>query len=58
MVLQNLENCDEIKKKSGRFYDDPLGYAMFKFAYYRCYKCQVLHIYIIYMYIFESVKLF
>jgi len=37
----NLENVNEIAKDAnGPYYHKPLSYAMKRFCYYQCYKCQ------------------
>jgi len=38
---EGLAAVDEIEKPDGQFYKDPTGYAMHRFAYYMCHKCNV-----------------
>jgi hypothetical protein len=37
----NLDNAKEIKEPGQPFYNNPTGFALHKFCYYICYKCQV-----------------
>jgi len=39
LEYDNLSQCQDITSPGGRFYQDPKGYAMNKFAYFLCYKC-------------------
>jgi len=40
LKFENLEKHHDIISKGSHFYNDPLGFALHKFAYYLCYKCQ------------------
>jgi hypothetical protein len=37
---EGRDKCDDIIKENGKFYKNPLGYAMHNFAYYMCYECK------------------
>ena len=39
LEYDNLSQCQEIVSEGGRYYQNPVGYAMDKFAYFMCYKC-------------------
>lgn len=39
LTFENLHKHDQITKPSGRFYDNPEGFAMERYSYYQCYKC-------------------
>ena len=40
-ILQGLAKCREITDPNSQYFNDPVGYAMHKFAYYQCFKCRV-----------------
>jgi len=39
LEYESLAQCEEITSEGARFYQDPQGYAMHKFAYFLCYQC-------------------
>lgn len=41
LKYMNLDNAKEIKEPGQPFYNNPTGFALHKFCYYICYKCQV-----------------
>jgi hypothetical protein len=41
LKYEGLESHPDIATPGARYYRDPAGFAMHKFAYYLCYKCQV-----------------
>ena len=48
LSFEKLIKCDDIAKPTGRYYDNPEGYAMGRYCYYQCFKCQkVSNFYII-----------
>ncbi|CAG0913072.1 unnamed protein product [Notodromas monacha] len=36
---EGLDKCESITAPGGRFFDDPSGFAMDRYAYYVCFKC-------------------
>jgi len=40
LEYENLSKHKDIVDENGRFYKDPLGFAMNRFAYYECYECK------------------
>ena len=40
LEYENQSKCDAISSSSSKFYNKPLEYAMWKYAYYVCYKCK------------------
>mmetsp|Transcript_12763 Transcript_12763/g.50966 ORF Transcript_12763/g.50966 Transcript_12763/m.50966 type:complete len:819 (+) Transcript_12763:60-2516(+) len=40
LKFENLDKSEEIIKKSGKYYRNPTGYAMDRFAYYPCFICK------------------
>jgi len=40
LQYDNLEKAPEIVEKGGRFFEDPVGFAMSRYAYYVCHKCE------------------
>lgn len=39
LEYEGLLSSDAIATPGGRFYNNPAGYAMDRYAYYVCYKC-------------------
>jgi RCR-type E3 ubiquitin transferase len=37
---EGLEKCEEISDEGSQFFEDPAGYAMDRYAYYTCFKCE------------------
>lgn len=40
LEYESLMKCDAITSPSSKFYQKPLEYAMWKYAYYVCHKCK------------------
>lgn len=40
LEYEGLNKTDAIILPGGRFFDDPAGYAMDRYAYYVCFKCK------------------
>src|SRR4051794_32546815 len=40
LEYEGLDKCAEITTKGLPFFQDPIGFAMHKFAYYQCFKCK------------------
>ncbi len=40
LEYENLMNCEAIASPSSKFYQKPLEYALWKYAYYVCHKCK------------------
>ncbi len=40
LKYEGLDKHPEITSKGSRWFNDPMGFAMHKFAYYMCFKCQ------------------
>ena len=40
LEYEGLHKAEAITTVGARFYNDPAGYAMERYAYYVCYKCQ------------------
>ncbi|XP_038063237.1 E3 ubiquitin-protein ligase MYCBP2-like isoform X3 [Patiria miniata] len=40
MEYEGLHNCEAITTPGARFYNDPAGFAMNRYAYYVCFKCK------------------
>jgi hypothetical protein len=38
--MLNLGKCEEVTKKESKFYNNPSGYAMYRFSYFPCFKCK------------------
>ena len=45
LSFEGLDKSEDITEEKGRFYKDPLGFAMNRFAYYPCFICKVCNIY-------------
>lgn len=43
LSFEKLDKCDDIVKPSGRFYNNAEGYAMDRYCYYQCFKCQTAY---------------
>lgn len=39
LEYEGLSECESITTTGGRFYKDPTGFALSKYAYYMCCKC-------------------
>ena len=40
LEYENQMKCEAITSPSSKFYQKPFDYAMWKYAYYVCYKCK------------------
>ncbi len=40
LEYENQMKCDTLTSPSSKFYQKPLDYAMWKYAYYVCHKCK------------------
>jgi E3 ubiquitin-protein ligase MYCBP2 len=40
LQYDNLQNSSEIVEPGGRYFEDPEGFAMHRYAYYICHKCE------------------
>jgi E3 ubiquitin-protein ligase MYCBP2 len=38
-----LFGAEDVTQPSGKYYNDPAGFAMDKYAYYQCSKCSQVH---------------
>jgi arsenate reductase-like glutaredoxin family protein len=39
LKFESRENVDDIIKENGRYFKNPLGYALNYFSYYICFEC-------------------
>ena len=39
LEYEGLSKCEAVSTKGARWYNDPAGFAMERYAYYVCYKC-------------------
>jgi len=39
LEYEGLKECELITAPGGKFYKDPTGFALSKYAYYMCFKC-------------------
>ena len=44
LAFEGLDKVEDITSEKGKFYKDPIGFAMNRFAYYPCFKCKVSNI--------------
>ena len=40
LEFENQMKCEALTSSTSKFYQKPLEYAMWKYAYYVCYKCK------------------
>lgn len=40
LLFEKLDKNDDITKPTGRYYNNPKGYAIDRYCYYQCFKCQ------------------
>jgi E3 ubiquitin-protein ligase MYCBP2 len=45
LEYEGLHKADAIITPGARFYKDPAGFAMDRYAYYVCYKCKKVRFY-------------
>lgn len=50
LEYEGLYKSDEITMQDSRFYKDPEGFAMERYAYYLCFKCNKVLYLILYSY--------
>lgn len=43
LEYEGLKECESITTVGGKFYKDPTGFALNKYAYYMCYKCNKVY---------------
>ena len=46
LAFEKLDKCDDIVNPAGRYYNNAEGYAMDRYCYYQCFKCQKVRGYI------------
>uniref|UniRef100_A0A0K2UH48 RCR-type E3 ubiquitin transferase n=1 Tax=Lepeophtheirus salmonis TaxID=72036 RepID=A0A0K2UH48_LEPSM len=39
LEYESLNNCEAVTAKGGRYHNDPISYALDRYAYYVCFKC-------------------
>jgi hypothetical protein len=40
LEYEGLSKCDAVVTKGARFFNDPAGFALERYAYYVCFKCK------------------
>jgi hypothetical protein len=41
LKFDELERCDDLVKPTSKWFQKPLEYALQRYSYFRCFKCQV-----------------